>query len=87
MMYLEFQHTQPFLFLVQAIADYYTDPLPLGTPIQVQHDCKPNNVGLLSADQCLYWRYGQQQWIRYVWAVGLLAAGQSSTMTVSGVRV
>ena len=56
--------------------------LPLGTPIDVQWACSPANISLLRAVDCLYYSNGMQDWIRYVWAVGLLAAGQSSTMTV-----
>jgi natural resistance-associated macrophage protein len=40
-----------------------------------------SNLGLLTADKCLYEAFGQQVWIKYIWAIGLLASGQSSTMT------
>jgi len=49
----------------------------------VRQSCLAGNISLLAAEQCLYYRYGKQEWIKYIWAIGLLAAGQSSTMTVS----
>ncbi len=56
---------------------------PIDTPIHIQESCAADSISLLSAVDCLYYRYGQRQWVKYVWALGLLAAGQSSTMTVS----
>eukprot|EP00038_Savillea_parva_P031937 m.92052 g.92052 ORF g.92052 m.92052 type:complete len:563 (+) comp9942_c1_seq1:3261-4949(+) len=41
--------------------------------------CAPDNIDLYHAGCCLGVRFGHT--IKYVWAVGLLAAGQSSTMT------
>ena len=41
------------------------------------------DISLLNAADCLYYRYHEREWIRYIWSIGLLAAGQSSTMTVS----
>lgn len=40
------------------------------------------DISLLNAADCLYYRYNHE-WVKYIWAIGLLAAGQSSTMTVS----
>ena len=51
-------------------------------PTDVILGCSAENISLLNAEQCLYYRYGQLGWIKYIWAIGLLAAGQSSTMTV-----
>jgi natural resistance-associated macrophage protein len=39
------------------------------------------HISLLNAADCLYYRYNHREWVPYVWAIGLLAAGQSSTMT------
>ncbi|XP_064387792.1 natural resistance-associated macrophage protein 2-like [Halichondria panicea] len=70
------------MFIVCAFgAAIFGKGLPLGTPIDVQWACSPANISLLRAVDCLYYSNGMQDWIRYVWAVGLLAAGQSSTMT------
>jgi len=46
--------------------------------------CDGGNIDLLNAGCCLGAKFGQQNEdssIKYIWAVGLLAAGQSSTMT------
>ena len=52
-------------------------------PQAIRLGCNTANISLLNAEQCLYYRYGKLGWIKYIWAIGLLAAGQSSTMTVS----
>lgn len=52
-------------------------------PVELQTLCAPDQISLLNAHQCLYYAFGQKQWIIYIWALGLLAGGQSSTMTVS----
>ncbi|CAI8031435.1 Natural resistance-associated macrophage protein 2 [Geodia barretti] len=46
----------------------------------VQRECT-EQISLLNAADCLYYRFHCQEWVRYIWAIGLLAAGQSSTMT------
>ena len=51
-------------------------------PEHIRHECT-TEISLLNAADCLYYRFNRQEWVRYIWAVGLLAAGQSSTMTVS----
>ena len=51
-------------------------------PAHIRTDCT-EHISLLNAADCLYYRFQQREWVRYVWAIGLLAAGQSSTMTVS----
>lgn len=51
-------------------------------PDSIQQECT-QDISLLNAADCLYYRYDKQEWVRYIWAFGLLAAGQSSTMTVS----
>ena len=46
--------------------------------------CDGDQIDLLNAGCCLGAKFGQEQAgssIKYIWAVGLLAAGQSSTMT------
>ena len=48
----------------------------------IQRECT-QHISLLNAADCLYYRYNCKEWVRYIWAIGLLAAGQSSTMTVS----
>ncbi|KAF3784734.1 Metal transporter [Nymphaea thermarum] len=40
-----------------------------------------NNIGLMNAAEYLDREYGYLFPVRYIWAIGLLAAGQSSTMT------
>ena len=62
----------------------YNYMYPPGTPQDIIDNCTPEGISLLNAEQCLFYRYGEKQWVKYVWAIGLLAAGQSSTMTVSG---
>ena len=52
-------------------------------PPNLQKECT-EGISLLTAAECLYYRFNSQEWVKYIWAVGLLAAGQSSTMTVSG---
>ena len=52
-------------------------------PREVRQECHSTNISLLYAHECLYYAYGRRPWIKYIWAIGLLAAGQSSTMTVS----
>ena len=52
-------------------------------PREVRQECNSTDISLLYAHECLYYAYGQMPWIKYIWAIGLLAAGQSSTMTVS----
>eukprot|EP00039_Didymoeca_costata_P030075 m.27782 g.27782 ORF g.27782 m.27782 type:complete len:531 (-) comp7937_c0_seq2:74-1666(-) len=44
-----------------------------------QFVCAADQINLLNAGCCLGARLGT--WLKYVWAIGLLAAGQSSTMT------
>jgi Mn2+/Fe2+ NRAMP family transporter len=46
----------------------------------IQRECT-EHISLLNAADCLYYRFHCQEWVRYIWAIGLLAAGQSSTMT------
>ena len=66
--------------MTQAVYDYsYGSDVPLN----IRLGCTAGNISLLNAEQCLFYRYNQLGWIKYIWAVGLLAAGQSSTMTVS----
>lgn len=50
-------------------------------PVELQTLCAPDQISLLNAHKCLYYAFGQKQWIIYIWALGLLAGGQSSTMT------
>ena len=52
-------------------------------PREIREECNSTNISLLYAHECLYYAYGRKPWIKYIWAIGLLAAGQSSTMTVS----
>ena len=61
----------------------YAYTYPPTTPASVQESCTPGKISLLHAVDCLFYRYDKQEWIKYIWAIGLLAAGQSSTMTVS----
>ena len=65
--------------LFQSVYNY---TFPREVPGEVLDNCMPETISLLSAESCLFYRYGQKQWVKYVWALGLLAAGQSSTMTV-----
>ena len=65
--------------MLQAVYDY---SYPSTVPSDVILACSPDNISLLNAEQCLFYRYNQLSWIKYIWAIGLLAAGQSSTMTV-----
>lgn len=67
-------------FPTQSVFAYTYPPT---TPASVQELCTPERISLLHAVDCLFYRYDQQEWIKYIWAIGLLAAGQSSTMTVS----
>ena len=67
-------------FPTQSVFAYTYPPT---TPASVQESCTPEKISLLHAVNCLFYRYDQQEWIKYIWAIGLLAAGQSSTMTVS----
>ena len=69
-----------FVFSTQSVFDYTYPPT---TPASVQESCAPGKISLLRAVDCLFYRYNKQEWIKYIWAIGLLAAGQSSTMTVS----
>ena len=69
---------------IQAVYNYN---YPSSVPSDVILACSAENISLLNAEQCLYYRYDQLGWIKYIWAIGLLAAGQSSTMTVCGVCV
>ena len=69
-----------FVFSTQSVFDYTYPPT---TPASVQESCAPGKISLLRAVDCLFYRYDKQEWIKYIWAIGLLAAGQSSTMTVS----
>lgn len=62
-------------------AAFYTPSFSPDTPSSIVESCAPQNISLLNAEQCLYYRYDRQKWIKYIWAIGLLAAGQSSTMT------
>ena len=67
-----------FSVLFQSVFNYsYSSD---STSVQVK--CT-EDISLLNAADCLYHRYDQKEWVRYIWAIGLLAAGQSSTMTVS----
>ena len=65
--------------MLQAVYDY---SYPSTVPSDVILACSPDKISLLKAEQCLFYRYNQLGWIKYIWAIGLLAAGQSSTMTV-----
>ena len=60
----------------------YNYTYPSDVPLDVVLGCNAENISLLNAEKCLFYRYDQLGWIKYIWAVGLLAAGQSSTMTV-----
>ena len=71
------------LSLCLFIQSVYAYTYPPTTPINVREECAPDKISLLYAVDCLFYRYDKQQWIKYIWAIGLLAAGQSSTMTVS----
>ena len=64
---------------MQAVYNY---TYPSSVPSDIILACTAENISLLNAEQCLYYRYGQLGWVKYIWAIGLLAAGQSSTMTV-----
>ena len=61
----------------------YAYTYPPTTPASVREECAAETISLLYAVDCLYYRYGKLEWVKYIWAIGLLAAGQSSTMTVS----
>ena len=61
----------------------YNYTYPSSVPHDVIMSCSAENISLLNAETCLYYRFDKLEWIKYIWAVGLLAAGQSSTMTVS----
>ena len=52
-------------------------------PVELQSQCAPDQISLLIAHECLYYAFNGKTWIIYIWALGLLAGGQSSTMTVS----
>ena len=67
----------PFILLQSVFGYSYSS-----YPAHIQKQCT-QDIGLLNAAECLYYRYHRQEWVRYIWAIGLLAAGQSSTMTVS----
>ena len=73
---LEYMYTISFL---QAVFSY---TYPSNVPSEVRLSCNADNISLLNAETCLFYRYDRLEWIKYVWALGLLAAGQSSTMTV-----
>ena len=64
----------------------YNYAYPSSVPANVVMMCNAENISLLNAEKCLYYRYDQLGWIKYIWALGLLAAGQSSTMTVGAHR-
>ena len=66
---------------------FYTPSFSPDTPSSIVESCAPQNISLLNAEQCLFYRYDRQKWIKYIWAIGLLAAGQSSTMTVRSCAV
>ena len=66
-------------YRLQAVFDHsYGSDVPVG----VREGCTAHNISLLNAEECLFYRYNRLEWIKYIWAIGLLAAGQSSTMTV-----
>ena len=69
----------PLLPVLQAVFDYSYGP---DVPLEVREGCNADNISLLNAEDCLFYRYDRLGWIKYIWAIGLLAAGQSSTMTV-----
>ncbi|XP_019849504.1 PREDICTED: metal transporter nramp1 homolog isoform X1 [Amphimedon queenslandica] len=50
-------------------------------PSELKDSCSSSGISLLTAEECLYNSFGQKEWIKYIWAIGLLASGQSSTMT------
>ena len=64
---------------LQAVFDYSYGS---NVPLDVREGCIADNISLLNAERCLFYRYDKLGWIKYIWAIGLLAAGQSSTMTV-----
>ena len=70
------QHLKEYFFLQSVFGYSYSD-----YPANIQRECT-QHISLLNAADCLYYRYNRQEWVRYIWAIGLLAAGQSSTMTV-----
>lgn len=69
------------MYILQAVFNYNYGP---DVPLEVRLGCSAENISLLNAEECLFYRYNKLGWIKYIWAIGLLAAGQSSTMTVSG---
>lgn len=70
-------------FMFYSLQKVYGYEYPPEVPLQVRESCTQSNISLLHAEECLFYAYGQQEWIKYIWALGLLAAGQTSTMTVS----
>ena len=68
------------IIVMQAVFNFDYGP---DVPEAVREGCAASEISLLNAEKCLFYRYNQLGWIKYVWALGLLAAGQSSTMTVS----
>ena len=68
-----------YVLFLQAVFSY---TYPSYVPSEVRLSCNSDNISLLNAETCLFYRYGKLEWIKYIWALGLLAAGQSSTMTV-----
>lgn len=62
------------LFVMGVFAQIFNNPLP-----QYADVCSADDIDLRNAGTCLQAVYGQS--VIYIWAIGLLAAGQSSTMT------
>ena len=67
---------------MQCLQAVYDFTYPSNVPLAVREGCVAGNISLLNAEQCLFYRYDKLGWVKYIWAMGLLAAGQSSTMTV-----
>eukprot|EP01060_Flectonema_neradi_P022246 TRINITY_DN3051_c1_g1_i1.p1 TRINITY_DN3051_c1_g1~~TRINITY_DN3051_c1_g1_i1.p1 ORF type:complete len:545 (+),score=81.16 TRINITY_DN3051_c1_g1_i1:70-1704(+) len=73
-----------FVVAVFANLDYYKDGKPVcfydGHTITPKGDNGTDQIGLLSAGDCLEAVYDASWW-KYIWALGVLAAGQASTIT------
>lgn len=70
-----------FVICVFGAGVYNFSEVPGFIPREIREECNSTNISLLYAHECLYYAYGRRPWIKYIWAIGLLAAGQSSTMT------
>ena len=74
-----------FVVAVFANLDYFdSEGHPVcyyeGNPITPKGDSGTDQIGLLSAGACLEAVYSAEWW-KYIWALGVLAAGQASTIT------